>query len=119
MVWPNFLILVCVYVFFFFFFFNTLFQCTDQVLFLASLTFPAGFFFFFFESVNEKPCPGQGGGESHLARGSGELSGVSALVGNRVILNDPRVLSFKLGTQWAEEPGSGWTPSPAVGGRDL
>ena len=46
MVWPNFLILVCVYVFFFFFFFNTLFQCTDQVLFLASLTFPAGFFFF-------------------------------------------------------------------------
>ena len=54
-----------------------------------------------------------------MARGSGELSGVSALVGNRVILNDPRVLSFKLGTQRAEEQGSGWTPSPAVGGRDL
>ena len=31
-----------------------------------------------------------------MARGSGELSGVSALVGNRVILNDPKVLSFKL-----------------------
>ena len=79
----------------FLFFFNALFQCTDQVLFLASLTFPAGFFFFS-EYVNEKPCPGQGGGESHLARGSRELSGVSALVGNRVILNDPKVLSFKL-----------------------
>ena len=31
-----------------------------------------------------------------MARGSRELSGVSALVGNRVILNDPKVHSFKL-----------------------
>lgn len=49
----------------------------------------------------DSTCPGWGGREPHLARDRGELSVVSVLVGNSVLLNDPRVsfLSFSNSAQ--------------------